>query len=149
MSFFSVIRENPQVHNVRQYRYLMLYQMQMFIDLVVVPEKEEHLLKITIKMAITFSTSTLGRRNKCIGFLLFPGFYFEKVYEWLIRLFRLYLNCTSKFLVKYKSLLRQTPGRWKYYSSFYYNSNVGVELLLMTWCMILIIVIGYIVKHNE
>ena len=145
---FPCDNRNQQAHTVRQCRYLKMYETQIFIDLVVVQEKEEHLLKITIKMAITFSTSTLGRWHKCIGVLLFPWFSFEKFYEWLIWLFRLYLNCTSKFLVKYKSLLRQSPCRWKYYSSFYYNSNVGIELLLMTWCMILRIVMGYIVKHS-
>ena len=90
-------------------------------NLVIVQEKEEHLLKITINMAINFPTSTLGRQHKCIGILLFPWFYFEKVYEWLRWLFFLYLNCISKFLARYKSLLR------KYHEGtiaiFVFNSN--------------------------
>ena len=59
--FFLAIIENQQVHIVLQHRYLKMYQTRILIDLVVVEEKEEHLLKITLKMAITFATSMLGR----------------------------------------------------------------------------------------
>ena len=67
--------------------------------------------------------------------------------------------------MKYRSLIRQNHGQWKYYSSFYYNSNVGFELLEPTFIVKLVVndmmyvkkiliipcefVIGYSVKHGE
>ena len=58
-------------------------------------------------------TSTLGQRHKCRGIWLFPLFSFEKIYERSMRLLHLYLNCMRKFLARYKSLSRQTHGRWR------------------------------------
>ena len=51
VEFWPCDNRKEQVHTVWQYKYLKIYQMQIFIDLVVVQEKVEHLLKITMKMA--------------------------------------------------------------------------------------------------
>ena len=117
MSFALWQQKNQQVPLVSQSRHLKLCQNQIVSDLVIVQEEEEHLLKITINMAIIFPTSTLGQRHKCRGIWLFPLFSFEKIYEWLMRLLHLYLDCMSKFLARYKSLSRKTHGRWRNYSN--------------------------------
>ena len=69
---FPCDNRNQQVHIVLQYRYLQMYQTQIFIDLVVVQEKVECFFKTKMKKAITFATSTSGKRHKYIGILLFP-----------------------------------------------------------------------------
>ena len=60
-------RKINKFNSFGQSRHLKLCQKQIVSDLVIVQEKEEHLLKITINMAITFPTHTLGHRHKCRG----------------------------------------------------------------------------------
>ena len=105
IEFFLVITKNQQVLTALQYRYLKMYQTQIFIDVVVVQEKVERLLKITMKMAHFFHHFHVRMMTYVHMYLVISLITFEEVYEWLRQLFCLYLNCANKFLVKYRSLL--------------------------------------------
>ena len=64
-----------------------LYQTKNVYDLVVVQEKEEHLLRSQRMVIISWPLPRLVDENKCIGILLIPWLFFERIYEWFIWLF--------------------------------------------------------------